>query len=88
MREVLERVGELDPAARDEARRLVDGDDDVRRDELPGFLRALAVSAEPHLARHDRRRRARARLEQAALGQEGVKPDAGHEPQRYPPGAV
>jgi hypothetical protein len=87
-REVLERVGELDAAARDEARRLVDGHDDVGRHELPRLLGARAVSAEPHLTRHHRRGGTGARLEQAALGQEGVKPDAGHGGQRYPPALV
>ena len=41
--ELRQRVGELDPATRDEARRLVDRDLDVRIDELARLLRALAA---------------------------------------------
>ena len=81
--ELLQRVGELDPAARDEARRLVDRDLDVGIDELAGLLRALAARADAHLPRHHGRSGAGARLEQAALGQEGVKAHAGHGAQRY-----
>ena len=53
---------------------------DVRIDHLAGLLGAPAGVADPHLARHHGRGRARARLEEAALGQEGVEPDAGHAP--------
>ena len=75
----LERVGELDPAARDEARALVDGELDVLGDELAGLGRALAVAAaQPHLAGHDRRRRAGARREEPALGEQRVEAELGH----------
>jgi hypothetical protein len=63
-----QRVGELQPATRDETRTLVDGDRDSRIDELAWLLRALAVGAEANLAGHDGRSGARARREQAAFG--------------------
>ena len=40
-----ERVGELDAAARDEPRALVDGDHDVLGHELAGLGRALAAAS-------------------------------------------
>ena len=74
-----QRVGELDTAARDEPRALVDRDHDVLGDHLARLGRALAAAAaQAHLAGHDRRRRARARGEQPALGEQGVEAELGH----------
>ena len=75
----LQRVGELDPPARDEARALVDGQLDVLGHELAGLGGAIAVAAaQPDLAGHDRRRGAGARGEEPALGEQGVEADLGH----------
>ena len=75
----VERVGELDPAARDEARALVDGHLDVLGDDLARLGRALAAAAaQAHLAGHDRRRGAGARGEEPALGEQGVEAELGH----------
>ena len=75
----VERVRELDAAARDVRRRAVDLELDLRVDELARLLRAAPAGAEVHLARDDGRGRARARLEQPALRQQGVQAHAGHE---------
>ena len=76
--ERVERVGELDPAARDERRRRGDVELDVVGDELPGLLRPPPPGAEVHVAGEHRGRGARARREQPALGEQGVEPHAGH----------
>ena len=76
--ERVERVGELDPAARDERRRRGDVELDVRGDELPRLLRPAAARPEVHVAGDHRRGGTRAGGEQAALRQQGVEPHARH----------
>ena len=68
--ERVERVGELDPAARDELRRRGDVELDVLGDELAGLLRPPPPGAEMHIAGDHRGRGARARREQPSLGEE------------------
>ena len=76
----VERVGQLDPAARDVRRRRVDGELHVVGDQLAGLVGPPAPGAEQHLARHHRGGRARARLEEPALGEQGVEADLRHAP--------
>src|ERR1700729_1629587 len=71
----IERVGELDPAARDERRAADELELRVVVDQLSGLLDAAPPGQQQHLAGDHRRRRARPRREQSALGQEAVDPD-------------
>ena len=70
--ERLERVVELDPAARDEARAGVDEQIGLGLDQLAGPQRDRAVAADPDLARPHRAGGRRARREQPALGENRV----------------
>jgi hypothetical protein len=77
-RELLERVRELQAAAGDESRALVDLHVGVVGHELAGLLCAGSTTAEADLAREHGSRRAGARLEEASLRQERVEPALGH----------
>ena len=81
--ERVERVAQLDPAARDVGRRRVDPELDVGLHELARLGGLRVARAEPHLARHHRRRGAGAGREEPALRQQGVEADPGHAPERY-----
>ena len=82
--ERVERVGELDPAPRDERRRRQDLELDVLGHQLPGLRGAAAFGQQQHLARDHRRGRTRARLEHAALREQAVEPDRlATAPERY-----
>ena len=81
--ERVERVGELDAAARDVGRRAVDLELDLGVDHLPRLLRAAAAGAEVDLARDHGRGGARSRFEEPALRQQGVQAHAGHGRERY-----
>ena len=70
--ERVERVGELDPAARDEARARVDDELGVRLDQLARAQRDGAVAADAHLAGTHGARRRRARRKEAALSKHSV----------------
>ena len=70
--ERLERVLELDPAARDEARAGVDEQVRLGLDQLARPQRDRAVAADPDLARPHGAGGGRARREQPALGQNRV----------------
>ena len=74
----VERVGELDAAARDVGRRPGDVELDLGVDELAWLLRPPAARPEVDLAGDHGGRGARAGLEQAALRQQGVQAHAGH----------
>jgi hypothetical protein len=76
--ERVERVAQLDPAARDVGRRRVDAELDVGLDELAGLRGAAVTRAEAHLARHHGGGGACARRKQPALRQQGVEADPGH----------
>ena len=67
-----ERVLELPAAARHEPRALGDLDRDVLGDHLAGLLGAAALTSQADVAGQHGGRGARARLEQAPLGQNGV----------------
>ena len=79
----VERVGELDAAARDVRRRAVDLELDLGIDQLARFLGAPPAGTEVHLTGDHGRRGARARFEQPALREQGVQADAGHGVKRY-----
>ena len=76
--ERVERVFELDAAARDEARPRVDDQRRLGLDQLARPQRDRAVLADPNLAGPHRARRGRARGEQAPLGQNRVYPGLLH----------
>ena len=79
----VERVGELDAAARDVGRRAVDVELDLRVDELPGLLRPAPSRAEVDLPRDHGGGGAGPRLEEPAFRQKGVQAHAGHGHERY-----
>jgi isocitrate dehydrogenase len=62
------------PATRYEARAIRDLDGDVVGHHLAWLLGASAIAPQANVAREHGGRGARARLEQAALGQDGVEP--------------
>ena len=68
----LDRVVELDSAARDEARRLLESKIRLRVDELAGPERNRPIRADTDLARADRAGGGRARRKEAPLGQNRV----------------
>ena len=72
--ERVERVGQLHAPAGDVRGALVEHDGHVGIDELAGLVGSAPVRAEAHLAGQDRRGRARARGEQAPVGQQRVEP--------------
>ena len=76
--ERVERVAQLDAAARDVGRRRVDAELDVGRDELARLGGARVTRPEADLAGHHRRGGAGAGREQPALRQQGVEADPGH----------
>ncbi len=79
----VERVGELDAAARDVRRRTVDLELDRRIDQLPRFLGPAPAGTQVHLTGDHGRGGACARFEQPALREQGVQADAGHGVKRY-----
>ncbi len=69
----VERIRELDAAARDVGVALLDDEELLGIDHLTRLLGATAPAAQHHLARHHRRRGPCAGWEQPALGQQGVQ---------------
>ena len=76
--ESVQRVAQLDAAARDVGRRRVDAELDVGLDELARLGGARVARPEADMTGHDRRRGARAGRKQPALRQQGVEADPGH----------
>jgi hypothetical protein len=76
--ERVERVGELDAAARDVRRRRVDGDLHVLGHQLPRLGRAGAPGTDVHVPGQHRRGSPRPGREQATLSQQAVEADPGH----------
>jgi hypothetical protein len=70
--ELPERVLQLPASTRDELRALGDLDGDILGDHLPGFLGTPPLPSQAHVTCQHGGRRARARIEQAPLGQNGV----------------
>jgi len=68
--ERVQRVRQLDPAARYERRRLLHAEGDVAWDELSRLRRALPALADPNRPGEHGRRRARAGLEQPPLDEQ------------------
>ncbi len=77
-RQRVERVGELDAAARDELGRSVDAELDVVLHKLPRLGRSGAPGTEVHLACEHRRGGPRTRGEQPTVRQQAVEADPGH----------
>ena len=81
--ERLEGVLELDAAARDEARALVDDQRRLGLDQLARPQRHRPVLADPHLSRPHRARRRRARREQPPLAPKPRLSGSSSPPERY-----
>ena len=79
-RELVERVLQLDPAARDELLALLHHQLGVLVDQLARLLHGRSVPPEPHPAGAHGRRGGGPRRRQPALGEQGVGAATGHAP--------